>query len=77
MLRDNIPAKTNHVDHYHLASDGPNLFVWAKWDNHLDCKLVWWCDERDFRKLAILYLWTWFVQDIVKATWWRTFRRGQ
>lgn len=79
MLKNNIPAKTEHVLYYRLVSgvqDPRYLFLWARWDNHNDDKLVWWCDERDFRKLAILYLWTWFVQDVVKATWWRIFRRG-
>ena len=74
MLRKRIPASTPSVDHWQLATEGPNLFVWSKWDNCEDSKLMFWCDERDFRNLAILYLWTWFVQDIVKATWWRIFR---
>ena len=74
MHKGNIPAKTNHVERWRLESSAENLFVWSKWDNCEDSKLMFWCDERDFRKLATLYLWTWFVQDVVKAAWWRIFR---
>lgn len=76
MLKNNIPAKTNSIERWALASSGSNLFVWAKWDNHEDSKLMFYCAESDFRKIAKLYLWNWFIQDVVKATWWRIFRRG-
>lgn len=76
MRRNKIPAETPCVKSWRLVSDGPNLFVWCRWDDCEDDKLMLWCREEDFRKIAKTYLWNWFVQDVVKATWWRIFRRG-
>lgn len=84
MLANKVPAKGRGVVYYRVESwSGNNNFpfryvrIWGRWDNCEDDKLMWSCDERDFRKLAFLYLWAWLVQDIVKATWWRIFRRGR
>lgn len=83
MLANKIPALGRGIVHYRVESwPGNNNFpfryvrIWGRWDNCEDDKLMWTCDERDFRKLAILYLRAWFVQDIVQATWRRIFRRG-
>ena len=82
MLRDQIPALHEHVQYYRVESwpgnnNWPFRFVriWGKWDNCEDEKLMWAIDERDFRRLAILYLWSYLKQDIVLATWWRLRRR--
>jgi hypothetical protein len=65
-------ADTEHVEYYELRA--PVILrgtreaeIWAKWDNHEELALTWYCSETDFRRIAVQYLLAWVWQDLIKG----------